>query len=239
MDALSETVTSYRIACIFSQSYPNRHSVPEACRTGEVDWRHFREHMRKKHVCKCGNNCKTPMHFSAKRIDDILKLRKKDGDPYDMVWTEMYRLAHPGAVHVPAPFIPTFNQALAAVRNPTEGFMKRLVLDFASQGGTSQQEATKNLSILYKYLPVFYNTLSRTGPEATIHTVAQADSLENLSSNSPFTDEEGPLQLPTPAADSVPTHASTPGWEGPSMDHWTIGEMAREEQEHMDFLEKE
>ncbi|KAM0490842.1 hypothetical protein ACHAP8_011151 [Fusarium lateritium] len=197
------------------------------------------EHMRKKHVCKCSNDCETPMHFSANRIDDILKLRKKEGDPYDMVWTEMYRLAHPDAIHIPAPYIPTFNQALAVVRNPTESFMKRLVLDFASQGGTSQEEATKNVRAFYKYLPVFYDTLSRIGPHPASNTVTQAASLESLPSTSASKAHEGPLQLPTPSADCVPTHAFTPDSECPLMDKWTVGEISMDEQEHMNFLEKE
>ncbi|GKU04516.1 hypothetical protein FLAG1_06063 [Fusarium langsethiae] len=236
MSASLESMTLSRFACIFFQSYADPNSVPEACRTGEPDWKHFRDHMKKKHICKCVNNCETPMHFSANHIENILELRKKPGDPYHALWTDMYRLAHPDTVHAPAPYLPTFSQALAVARDPTVGFAKLLVLNFANQGGTSQEEATKNMITFCRYLPVFHDTLSRIGPRPASHTVSRAVTIEDHPSTSVFTSDEYPLQLPTPAAD---TYASSLDPESTRTEGRIVGEMAQDVQEHMDFLEKE
>ncbi|WXC42853.1 hypothetical protein QX201_002629 [Fusarium graminearum] len=240
MSASSETTTPSRFACLFVGSGADPMSAPEACRTGEPDWKHFRDHMKRKHVCKCRNICKTPMHFSANHIKRILKLRKKAGDPYHVLWTKMHRLAHPDAIHTPAPYLPTFSQALAVARDPSEDFAKMLVLNFANHGNTTQEEATRNALTFLKYLPVFHDTLSRTGSRPINHTVAQTANVDNHPSTFAFAADKGPLQLPpTPAADPVPAYESMSDQEGLIINEWKDAEMAHGEQDHMSFLEKE
>ncbi|KAM0302282.1 hypothetical protein HYE67_010119 [Fusarium culmorum] len=177
------------------------------------------------------------MHFSANHINRILNLRKKAGDPYHVLWTKMHRLAHPNAIHTPAPYLPTFNQALAVARDPSEDFKKMLVLNFANHGNTTQEEATNTALTFLKYLPVFHDTLSRTGSRPAGHIVAQTAIVDGHLSTPAFVVDEGPLQLPTPAAEDAPANENILDPDELSIDDCVFDETAHNGQEHMNFLD--
>lgn len=176
------------------------------------------------------------MHFPADHIKHILDLDKK-GVLYHVSWTKMYRLAHPDPVHAPAPYLPTISQALAVARNPSEDFMKMLVLNFADHGNTTQEEATKNALNFVRYLPVFHDTLSRTGSRPAGHIVPQTAIADDHPNTPAFVADEGPLQLPTPAADDTTSHENILDPDELSIDGWVFDDTAQDGQEHMNFLD--
>ncbi|KAM0217662.1 hypothetical protein ACHAQI_001712 [Fusarium lateritium] len=149
-------------------------------------------------MCDCEQSCQRATHFPPDTIDYILAIRKKDGQLDGPVWTEMYRRAYPDAVQVPAPYLPTVIQALAVARSPTSYFIQRSVLAFASQGNLGQQQATRDLRTVLKYLPVFFDVLSRDGPVPSAQP----------SSSAPLSDEAA-SHLARPATDNVSLQTST------------------------------
>ncbi|KAG5659486.1 hypothetical protein KAF25_002045 [Fusarium avenaceum] len=164
MSTRPETPSNYRLACPLLPFPSASTSIPKACLSGEVNMSHLRVHIRAKHLCDCKQSCERATHFPPDTIDFILAVRKKDGQLDGPVWTEMHRRAYPDAVEIPAPYLPTVVQALAVARSPTQYFMQRSVLAFARQGNLGQQQAIRDLRTVLKYLPVFFDVLSRVGP---------------------------------------------------------------------------
>ncbi|KIL93701.1 hypothetical protein FAVG1_02261 [Fusarium avenaceum] len=164
MSISPETPSNYRLACPLVPFRSTSTSIPKACLSGEVNMSHLRVHIRTKHACDCEQSCHKATHFPPDVINYILAIRKKDGELDGSVWTQMHRRAYPDTVQVPAPYLPTVVQALAVARSPSPYFIRRSVLAFAGHGDLDQQQATRELRTVLKFLPVFFEVLSRDGP---------------------------------------------------------------------------
>ncbi|WZH47081.1 uncharacterized protein QYS62_008223 [Fusarium acuminatum] len=179
-------------------------------------------------MCDCEQSCERATHFPPDTIDYILAIRKKDGQLDGPVWTEMHRRAYPYAVQVPAPYLPTVVQALAVARNPTPYFIQRSVLAFAGQGNLGQQQATRDLRTVLKYLPVFFDVLSRDGPFPNAQP----------SSSAPLSDE-ATSHLARPAVDNVSLQTPTLEVDNSAAGIYMLAEQEMDLGDHLNHFDME
>lgn len=180
-------------------------------------------------MCDCERTCNKATHFPPDTIEYILATRKKDGELDAVVWNKMYRRAYPDAVQVPAPYLPTVVQALAVARSPTPYFIQRSVLAFASLGNLGQQQATRDLRTVLKYLPVFFDVLSRDGP---------FPNAQPSSSSAPLNDE-ATSHLAIPAADTVSLQTPTVEEENLAASTYMLAEEGTNLREYLNHFDIE